>query len=190
MSDQYKKTSASNFSRDIWGKRAEGLPVIELDVTRRITHDDVLNLLQKYAFVQVINPESSGEYEELKFIKVESGWIILDYGPAMSTSPGELLFNDIFYTVTEEGDLKRICTGTGTRIKQIVDTGTEIVILAAEKNWPGIRIVDGYDLLNWSIWKSAQVYGMTVSGYTPTKADIAKYEQIKVSCPSLVGFTP
>lgn len=198
MADDKKYGSLDDFAKEVWGKRAEGLPVIGLDIDRPIAPTDIDFIKKRYAFIQIINPDATEEesFDSIKIIKAKSGWTILHYGTAISSSPGDTLFGvSDKYRLDENGNYTPVNTGKGTRIKQIIDTAVEIIRLTqkssddtgdeggsgkeVKKSWPSIYIVSGQDDFIWAIWAAAQEYKLEVQGYTPSKQDIAKYERIK-----------
>lgn len=180
----------SDFAKMVWGKRLEGLPVPELKLKDEITQQELANILQKYAFVQIFNPEALGDNSDIRFIRSRSGWLILNYGNAMSTSPGEMLYYHGTYTTDEEGSLQRICSGLGTNTMQIINTAADMVRIAKEEKWPSIHIVGGHPLATWGIWKSAMDLDMAITGYTPDEEDKAKYQRILQYCPKTLVIQP
>lgn len=176
-----------NLAKELWGKRAEHLPIFGFDPNREITAEELAYLQQQRSYAQILNPAAMGEYTEINIIRIKSGWIVLDYGNAMTTSPGELIFTDAQYMRGENGNLERICTGLGTRIKQIIDTAAEMVTIAKEKEgWEQIQIISGEELMSWAIWKAGQDLEVEILGYTPSKEEMKKYERIKEKCPALI----
>ncbi len=179
-----------DFAKLVWGRRAENLPVPELNPDT-ITPQELENILKRYAFVQMLNPEASGEYAEIKFLRSRSGWLILNYGNAMSASPGEQLFDHGTYVAKDDGSLQRICTGTGTTTIQIINTAADMVVTAKEQeHWPAIHIVDGQELMKWGIWKACQDLQIPLTGFTPSKEDVAKYQRILEHCPKTLVIQP
>lgn len=169
-----------DFAKMVWGKRAEGLPVAGFDLSRAVSAQEIENLLQKYAFVQILRPGAPAEFVNIRFMRSRSGWIILNYKDAMAASPGEQLFQEGNYIFSEQKELERVCSGVGTRIKQIVDTAADMVRIAKEEeNWPEIHIVNGHPQMMWGIWKAAQDMNIPVSGYVPSTAEEAKYLRIQ-----------
>jgi hypothetical protein len=177
---------SGSFDEAIWGKRAEGLPVPRFDLTRDITSEELSYLHQKFGYVQLLNPYAMGEFGEIRFVRAPSGWLILNYKNAMTASPGELLLTDAAYS--HEGDqLTRLNTGTGTRIKQTIDTASFAVRMAVEEeHWPAIHVINGTSLMCWGVWMAAKELNLELTGYVPSKAEVAKYERIKANCPTLV----
>ncbi|MBA2653989.1 MAG: hypothetical protein H0U71_02850 [Gammaproteobacteria bacterium] len=183
--------SLDEFAKLIWGKRAEGLPVPELDFQREITPQELENIHQKYAFVQILNPEAADDdFADIKIIRSSSGWSILNYKNAMSASPGEMLFYQGDYIQNDAAILERVCSGRGTIILQIMNTGADMVRIAKEENWPAIHIVNGHPFMSWAVWKAAQDLHLPVTGYQPSKYEEAKYQRIQRECPTLIIHEP
>lgn len=181
----------NDFAKLVWGKRSEGLPVPELNLKTEVTPEEVENILRRYAFVQIINPEALGENEELKLIRSKSGWMILDYGNAMSASPGEMLFDHGTYKVAKDGTMERVCSGLGTNTLQIIATAADMVRRAKEeRHWQLVHVVEGHPLMAWAIWKAAQDLQLPITGFEPSKEDEAKYQRILKYCPNTLVIQP
>ncbi len=178
-----------DFINMVWANRSEGLPVTGFDLKREITPEELRYMHQKFAYMQILNPEGQGEFSDIRFIRGQSGWMILDYRNAMSTSPGEALFSDELYSGSRD-EYYRINLGTGTRVKQIIDTAAEMVTMAKERNWPSIHIVNGQRLMKWGIWKASMDLDIPLTGFVPTKQDEEKYKRIKTQCPTLLISAP
>lgn len=175
-----------------WKQHIAGLDLKEANIFRPITHKDIDYLCNKYPFLQMINSEAKFEGEIIpKFITSQSGWIIHDYGDAMSASPGEFLFGGGDYKTFLEAILKGkieeggeegeggaiVNPGKGTIIKQMFDTATEMVKIAI-KRWPGIEIIDGTNLMKWAAWLAAKEKNYSLEGFDPEEEDIKKYERV------------
>lgn len=184
MADKYRPISIEEYA-EIWGNRMDGIPDTGFDLTRDLTKEELSYLRQKYSYVQLLNPESKGDFTEIKFMRAASGWLILFYKNAMAASAGENIFTDEAYIHENEG-FERVNTGVGTRIKQIIDTSSEMVRIAKEADWPAIHIVNGSHLMSWAVWKAAKDLGMEITGYVPSKSDVERYERIKRNCPNLI----
>jgi hypothetical protein len=174
----------------IWGRRVAGIDINEADIFRPVSHEDVAYLLHKYPFLQMINSDARFEGEIIpKFVEAESGWVIHDYGDAMSSSPGENLFggwNDLAFLkaiMEEEGKEGGkggaiIEPGKGTIVKQMVDTAFAMIDLAIAKKWTGIEIIDGTELMKWAAWAAASEKQFLVEGFAEKEADKKKYERV------------
>jgi hypothetical protein len=156
-------------------------------ISRDITPQELQYIYHRYAYVQILNPDLTGEFTEIRVLRSRSGWLILDYENSIASSPGQMLFTHDTYMTTEDDTLKQICSGTGTITLQIANTAADMVRIAKEeRNWPSIHIVAGYQQMKWGIWIAAQGFNLPVSGYTPSKEEENKYHRIQIRCPSLI----
>jgi hypothetical protein len=163
---------------------------LEFGLKRAITPQEVDNLLSCYAFVHIVNPKGVGS-GQIHFIRSNSGWLILNYGNAMAASPGETLYDHGNYITDENGNLVRVCSGTGTRVSKIINTAADMVrIVKEEEHWPEIYILNGHPLMRWGIWKAAKDLQIPVIGYEPSKEDEAKYDRIVKACPNTLVIQP
>jgi hypothetical protein len=69
--------------------------------------------------------------------------------------------------------------GQGTVVNQTVNVAEEMIRLAKEKNWPGINIIAGTDLMKWAAWMTAQDLDLSVEGFTPGEQGLAKRLRVK-----------
>lgn len=193
-SDKYKKLG-KEFLLNIWGKRERGLPTPDIDWTGPIRHEDVLYLLTRYPFLQLVNTEAN--FEEgisPSFITAPSGWVVHDYGDAMSTSPGELMYGDYSWDEQVEKAKKKDEEGgseegggQGTIINQAFNTAQEMVFFAIDKGWAGIEIVDGTPLMQWAAWMAAEDREFPILGFEPTEADKEKRARVRKRISTLIG---
>jgi hypothetical protein len=183
------------FLENIWGKREIGAPIPKIDVLGPIRHQDVLYLLSRYPFLQLVNINAAFPEEiHPKFVNSESGWVIHDYGDALSASPGELLFGDYSQTLaTAKAKTKKIKKeedegGGETGVEIVIDKGTvvnlavitasDMIALAMEKGWAGAEIIAGTALMQWAAWMAAEDFGFKLEGYVASRLDKEKRERI------------
>lgn len=184
MTTHYPKNLGEQFLNEIWKERLSGVPPVHWG--KEITPQQVNYLLNHYPYLRIINsnPQFAKAYP-VKFIPAASGWTIHDYGDAMSASLGELLYGDYRDPrPEEEGGEGGSEGGTplarkGTVIHQAIITADEMVILAMEKEWAGIVIVEGTPMMQWAAWLTATDYDFPLSGYTPSKADYEKRRRLE-----------
>lgn len=145
---------------------------------------DVLYVLNQCPFLQIVNADYS-TYGEVNFKvhRAKSGWDIHDYGDALSTSPGALLYGGIRMPEDEEDDGGTDARGldgkgVGTIVKQAVDTTIELVQLAIDKGWGGLLLIDGHPLMQWAAWMDSYDKGYNLQGYEANQADFEKRERI------------
>ncbi len=183
---------ADELLSDIWGRREEGLPAFGFDLNEPARKKDLDYLREyRYPFLQMISsePEFPDEITP-EFYQAPSGWVIHDYGAALSSSPGKNLFGPGYPAHLDEkedgdegeGGLGEIdLTGKGTIVKQIFDTAQAMMALAQQKNWPGVDIIAGTELMKWAAWMAAEDRGIKLDGFEPTEKDKQRRERIKRS---------
>lgn len=188
--DKYKNFDKA-FLQNVWGKRARGLSLPQIDWSGPIKREDVLYLLNRYPFLQIISTEPAFDTEmEPKFVQANSGWTIHDYGDAMSASPGELLYSDYSQQLKtlekkededegEGGKGGRGVIGKGTIINQAFMTAQQMIAIAIEKGWPGVELVDGTELMKWAAWMAAEDNNLTLTGFEPSEADRERRVRIR-----------
>lgn len=189
MNDENNINNNLNDEDDVENLIDETSKKLNLDINwlRGITPQEILYLLDRCPFLQMVNTEVSGEEHELQFHFADSGWTIHDYGDALSSSPGELLFGggDFRIFLKGEGDDEGgeggavLNPGKGTIRKQAFDTAGQMVELAYDHGWAGIQIVDGHPIMERGAWIKAEELGMTVKGFTPTQQDLAMRNRIR-----------
>jgi hypothetical protein len=178
-SSNSQQSNLDIFLSEIWSKRGEGLPAFEIDWNKPIRHQDLLYLLnRRYPFLQMVNtdPDFFGEYET-KLVTAPNRWVIHDYGDAMSSSPGKYLFGPGSPEVDEEDEGGN--KGSGTMIQQAFDTAQTMIALAIEKQWPGVQIVAGTPIMQWSAWMAAQDHQFPIEGYEPSEQDQLKRKRVQ-----------
>lgn len=168
-------TASSNSQESEWQKTLNRLGLGKVDIAE-VRPTDILYIVDRWPFLQVI--ESSGSKQGLEnpeFITASSGWTIINYGNAMSTSPGKYLFQGGYFRVRtvdddDEGGGGIVNPGKGTIVKQSFDSAAHIIRLAKELGWLGVEIIDGHPAMQRAAWVEACRIGIKLDGY---KADIA-----------------
>jgi hypothetical protein len=176
------KDLGKTFLENIWGKRASGIPVSRIDWNRPVRPEDVQYLLTRYPFLQIINSDAKFEGAmKVTFVPTKSGWVIHDYGDAMSASPGELLFGSYGkdLSVLEEEGGEGGEGGSGTIVNQAYITAQEMVALAIQKGWAGVEVIAGTTLMQWAAWMAAQDRNFSLIGYEPNKEAQDKRARVK-----------
>lgn len=177
MSEEEKKDLPAEIQA-----RLEKLNIGDVDWARGLSPEEILYLLNRCPFLQIVSTGNAEPLPEPKFITAKSGWTIHHYGDAMSSSPGELLFKSSDFRKLFETEDETIANpGKGTLVKQAYDTAAEMVKLAQEFHWQGIKIVDGHPLMMWAAWMQATDDAFSLEGYDPEEKDIEKRERVKRS---------
>jgi hypothetical protein len=165
------------------------LGIGDIDWKRHASAGDVLYLLDQCPFLQIMDLglAPGAEKAPLNLVSAKSGWKIHDYGHALSSSPGDLMYGQqrkrskTSLRDDDEGGAGSPAPGAGTLVNQSVITAWEMVELARERGWEGIHFIDGHPLMAWAAWMRAADNGMEMEGYTPTAQDISKRRRIKQS---------
>ena len=191
MDDEENKEPSSQEDESLEGvfgdEHADRLKELGVNVKGdEITPDQVIYLLDHYPFVQILNSDPKFEdFEGVKLLKSDStGWPIHDLGDALSSSPGEMLYESGNYFGTppfeEGGDGSEGGEG-GTIYKVSYLVARELVDIAKER-WDGIYIVAGSPYIKWCVWAAAEIAKVAIYGYEPEKIDkdrqvrLARYE--------------
>jgi len=179
------------FLENLWGKRASGLNLPVDDIFKTVTSENIQYLLNLYPFLQIISTDASfTQAVEPKFITAKSGWVIHDYGEAMSSSLGNLLYSGAeYHSINVNKDKKdddnkggegdSTLKPHGTIIKQAYDTAVEMIEIALQKKWPGIQIIAGTPVMEWAAWAAAEERKMQVIGFEADKNAQRKKQRLK-----------
>ncbi len=166
------------------------LPLDIDEVSKRgVTVEDLLWILDRFPFVQLTDGEKKAE--PLPEVEVRSapssGWDIHNYGNAMSSSPGRLLFGSSSSDDSGDDEGSGGLQVFGTIVRQRYMTARDMVALAIDQGWGAVYVVDGHPKMMRDIWIESQAQGITVIGYKPTEADIATRDRIQLSADALVA---
>lgn len=155
-----------------WQKTLRRLGLGEVDVTN-VSADDILYIAERWQFLQVV--EGSGKktpLEHSEILTAKSGWTIIHYGDAMTTSPGKYLFGGGYFRVRTGDDDDDEGGGIvnpkkGTIFKQAFDSAAEMIQLAKEMGWGSVQIVDGHPYMQKAAWVEACRIGVKLDGFIP-----------------------
>lgn len=143
---------------------------IDINVLRDISPREIQYLIDMCPYLQIVDTVAHYVDEappEVQFITSRSGWTILDYGDAMTSSPGERILGLGEYDRLGEEDEG----GTGTIWNQAFLTAAEMAEIAKARGWRGLQIVDGHRIMKRGAWIKALAAGLPVSGFEPSKED-------------------
>lgn len=143
---------------------------IDVSVLREISPREIQYLLDMCPFLQIVDTVLHFVDEappEVQFIQARSGWTILDYGDAMTSSPGERILGLAEYDRSGEADE----SGSGTIWHQAFLTAVEMAEIAKACGWRGIQVVDGHRIMKRGAWIKALASNLPVSGFEPSKED-------------------
>lgn len=172
------------------------LDKLQLDLNnwdRPLTDSELEYLFDRFTHIQIATPNDPKlpAYNPPKIVTSRSGWAILNYGNAISSSPGEYLFNyaggpqrskgkktDIFDLTAKDEDEDDGGSDIGTLSKQRFDTANDIIQEALKNGWDSIHIVDGDPNFIWAIWAQAQEHDLAVTGYKFSKEEHERRERV------------
>ena len=111
-----------------------------------------------YPFIQLINPEAEfGKEFNLRLINTANGWVIHDYGGAVSTSAPHSKDN-----------------GNACSIPNQLQVAKEITKII--KGWPSVELIAGTPMLEFLLLTEANI---NLIGYTPSKEREKRYEFLR-----------
>lgn len=131
---------------------------VDIDWLREISPQEILYLVDRCPFLQIVTADPEIYGQEVEILSAKTDWKIHFYGDAMSSSPGELLFNEAIH-------------GKGTIFKQAWDTSVEMLEIARDHQWKNITAADGHPLMLRALWINAEKMGLNVIGFTPSRID-------------------
>jgi len=148
----------------IWTQRSLGIELPQ-DI-ESLTSVDVEYVCDNfYPFLQLINSEAVfSEETSIKFTTTSTGWVIHDYGDAISTSLPH----------TTKGKER------GGTMGQIA-AASEIANLIATKGWAAVELIAGTPMMQRFLWIESKRYGFDLKGYEPDAGDEKCYERLMKS---------
>ena len=159
MTPEESSQESSSAKVNVWAERSQGSDQsqdIVSTINAKISHAEVDYLCNYiYPFLQLVNPNAVFSDEiEIDFINTSNGWIIHNYGEAISCSiPHEL----------EDGTTPKVMTLADQRI-----VASEIADIVAKKGWEGSELIEGTRIMKSLFWIESKRYDLDFSGYTPT----------------------
>lgn len=154
---------------------------------RPVTPFEVQYFLDRWPFLQVISTNELPILEEAQVLTAPNSWVVLSYGDAMASSPGQFLFGaaspqvDAQAESAGDGDMTRVPALAGTVWRQAYETCLFMAKMARELGWEGVYIVDGHPMMKWAIWMAALDHGLTIDGFSPSEQDKERRERVKRS---------
>jgi hypothetical protein len=164
---------------NIWGQRGMGLDLPPGTGLHPVLHADIEYLSNYvYPFIQLVNTKANFSGEVLlKFITAKTGWVIHDYGDAISTCAPHKPDEDA------EGG------GSGTIVNQQEATIAEIAQMIKSKGWVGVEIIAGSNFMKQFLYLEAKALGLNLRGYTPSTEDERRFERV-MKMRKATGVTP
>lgn len=154
---------------NIWKKRELGIDLPK-SLWRPVTKDDLVYVSNHiYPFIQLVNsnPSYTGGMK-VKFITASTGWVIHDYGDAISTShPHTYKIKQKDAKTDDSGEGGEGTAGAGQQVR----TTTEIAALIKEKGWAAVELIAGSKAMQRYLWMAAEEQNIKVIGYKPSDDD-------------------
>ena len=145
---------------------------LDLALAREVKPEEIEYVKAQMPFLQIINIEfDEAKLSEPRLVNSNKGWVMHDYDQAISSSPGEDMWNNAHPEDDDEG-------GDGTVVDKSFNTAIAMVQLAEELGWLGISVMDGTTIMKWAAWLEAEKLGLAVHGFEPTEQEIKKLERI------------
>ncbi len=123
----------------------EKIGLKEANWSRPITPEDIEYLLQHWPFIQIMSTNELPIRDQADIYLLKTRWQCHDYGDALTTSPGKLLWQGGDYRINS--DLGLVNPGKGTVVKQAFDSAAELAAGAKRLGWEGINIIDGSPMM-------------------------------------------
>ena len=160
---------------------------LELDefIRRGYSKADLIWILDRCPFVQITDAlQKAQPLPEVDLVSsASSGWTIYNYGDAMSTSPGRLLFGGYYRDDDDEGSGG--VQAHGTVVRQRYMAARDMVALTQQCGWGGIYLVDGHPKMMRDIWIEATRQDLSVMGYEPLADDYAVLSRVNMSADAM-----
>lgn len=167
---------------DQLGKLGLAVPVWD----RPVTPEEIHYFLDRWPFLQILSGNEVDAFDEVERVTARrSGWTILNYGDAITTSPGAFLFGGGDFTIHLDGDGGEggdiVNPGKGTVWRQAYLTTQEMVSLAQSLGWQSVHVVDGHPLMKWAAWMHTMDNDMGITGFEPSEKDQKRRERVRRS---------
>lgn len=186
MSSENPSSSFSGLSQEVTDNLKQlGLAVPVWD--REITHAEIQYFIDRWPYLQILSTNKLEPLDEVQYVTAKSNWTIINYGDALTSSPGKFLFGGGDFRIMlnrdddDGGGGDIVNPGKGTIWRQAFDTVGDMIQLAKQLGWEGVHIIDGHPLMKWAAWMKAVEDGMSLSGFSPTERDIARRERVRRS---------
>jgi len=165
---------------------ADQLGIEVADWARKMTPEEIQWLLDHCPFGQFVSGGGAEPLEKvIHYPAPSSNWPIVDYGDAMTTSPGPYIYGGGYFRVSsgeseedeDQGGSGIVNPGKGTIVNQAFLTAQDIVAIAQKNNWASIHVVDCHRMLGRAVWIYGEKAGMIITGFEPDEKDI-RVEQL------------
>lgn len=149
---------------NVWSERGLGVDTSATQDFDAVSDADVAYCCNYfYPFIQLVNADAVfGEELPLNFVKASTGWVIHDYGEAISASAPYL------------AGQQRSASSLSDQAKTIEEIGK----LFAAKNWTSVEVIAGSPMMMRFAWIEARRCKIDLVGYTPNASDEKCYDRL------------
>ncbi|CAL7959437.1 conserved hypothetical protein [Gammaproteobacteria bacterium] len=149
---------------NIWSERDLGVDAATDQIFDVVSEADVEYCRNYfYPFIQLVNTNAVFDEElPLTFVKASTGWVIHDYGEAISTSAP--------YLAEQQK--------TASSILDQAKTIEEIGKLIATKGWISVEAIAGTQMMKRFVWIEAKRSKFDLVGYVPSASDEKCYDRL------------
>lgn len=153
---------------NIWSDRDLGVDSSPVKFIESISDADIEYICNcKYPFLQLINANAVFEEDlPLNFITASTGWVIHDYGEAISVAAPH-------YSV-ESKEVQ----GNNSNIINQATTVEEIANIISNKGWAEVELISGTSMMKRCVWMEAKKFKFTLIGYTPSTSDQKCFDRL------------
>ena len=154
---------------------------------RPVTPAELQYFKDRWPYIQIVNSGETHGFGSVQLKQAPTGWVIHDYGDAMSSAcPFPFGCGDFTIPVMdglhppEQAPLESF-EGHGTIRKQIVDTARHMIKMAKEQGWAGIDCIEGHPAMLWAAWMAAEEADIPLTGFEPTIKDKERRRRVRLS---------
>lgn len=169
----------------------ERLKIKIQDVNRPVTPEEVQWMLDHSPYLQIVSA-NGGEPANMELVSGGlSNWSIINYGDAMSSSPGLFMFDRYSADHLDDddgGDGGCLNPGRGTIINQAYLATRDMIALAKKLGWTGIHVVGCHRMMGRFAWIEAEKDGMSFSGFEPDATDQRIKKRLGMSMDTLRSY--
>jgi hypothetical protein len=157
-----------SLSSNIWSQRDLGVDLSGAQPVESASDADIEYVCNhSYPFMQIVDSDAVfAEGQELNFITTPSGWVVHDYGEAISVSIPHMSEHQ---NKENQSNYNPIVQATAAE---------EIAKLTAEKGWLSMEIIAGTQTMKRFLWMESKKAKFDLVGYTPSESDEKCYARL------------
>ncbi len=153
---------------NIWSQRDLGVDLSTAEVSGLASNGNVEYICDhSYPFIQLVDSNAVfSEGQTLNFLTTPNGWVIHDYGEAISVSAP--------HTAKQQANEQVIKSNTMDQ----ATTAEELAKLIAKKGWVSVEIIAGTKMLKRFLWIESKKYKFELAGYDSGASDEKAYARL------------